>query len=826
MTGVFSPPRFSRWVIGRLALIALLTALSSFGAETALTIQVQGYANPAFPQQYAPGSSIQLVPTTPVTTGSCQWFHDGVVIPGASNSTLALGPLTATDSGNYQLVVATNGSTQTSSTLTINVLPFPPSPVDLTFTSGLPSDLTAPVVFQGAADGSLMVQGNSYAGMLAYNRVVRLNADGSRDPTVDLNIQYNQVLAVLPDGDLIMRQAPFRIRPDGSTGPFTLPAGFTTSLPLSFAAVQTDGKFLIVQTNLVRLNPDGSVDTSYTPRTRTYAGTYAGISAVHLDSVTRAVVSAGYVDSYGINHAVLYRLNPDGQDDLTFQSVDASRTWFYPRPLSDGSLLVVYYTSNFEGPYTMRLNPDGTFDTAWTYTGLFDLNPYPVSADQNLAVDSTTDRIFYVDNTGTVHRAFVTSTGIVNDPEFYQGQASVRNLQLAPGGKLLAVYGSTQWDGHYTPFLARIRANDVVVPPPVVSISNGFAPNKGATVTLTSTVVSLPPVSYQWLALDGQPLPADTTSPQLVIPNFDVANLGRYQLRVANSSGSVLSNVSVEAYSAELPYLANLSGRAFVGTGDDVAIAGLTTKISGSLTISALLRGAGPALQPYGISDCLTNPVLNLYDANSHLLLNNDTWNNDPNVAPAAAAVGAFPFTAGSTDAAMLCSLNQGNTTLQLSDFTHASGIGLLEVYRTGNDLTNGEFVNLSLRARTGPGEKIATAGFVIVDPQGFGRTVRVLLRVVGPALSQYGVATPLADPILTLYNASGQVIATNDNWSDNPDPTALTAAMTQVGAFALPTGSKDSALLIDLPPGAYSVQATSPNGSSGVVLTEIYVVR
>jgi hypothetical protein len=136
--------------------------------------------------------------------------------------------------------------------------------------------------------------------------------------------------------------------------------------------------------------------------------------------------------------------------------------------------------------------------------------------------------------------------------------------------------------------------------------------------------------------------------------------------------------------------------------------------------------------------------------------------------------------------------------------------------------------MNLSLRARTAGGEKVATAGFVIVDPQGFGRAARLLIRVVGPTLSQYGVAFPLSDPILTLYNSRGEVVASNDNWSSGADKAGLVAAMQQVGAFTLPDGSKDAALILDVPAGVYSVQATGATGTpaTGVTLTEIYLVK
>ena len=90
---------------------------------------------------------------------------------------------------------------------------------------------------------------------------------------------------------------------------------------------------------------------------------------------------------------------------------------------------------------------------------------------------------------------------------------------------------------------------------------------------------------------------------------------------------------------------------------------------------------------------------------------------------------------------------------------------------------------------------------------------------------AQFGVAFPLADPVLTLFNAQGQVVARNDNWSDT-DPIGLAAAMQQVGAFSLPAASKDAAVLLDLPAGVYSVQATGATNATGVTLIEIYLVH
>jgi hypothetical protein len=98
-----------------------------------------------------------------------------------------------------------------------------------------------------------------------------------------------------------------------------------------------------------------------------------------------------------------------------------------------------------------------------------------------------------------------------------------------------------------------------------------------------------------------------------------------------------------------------------------------------------------------------------------------------------------------------------------------------------------------------------------------------VLIRGDGPVLSTFSVPSPLSDPVVTVYNSTGGVVATNTGWGTNADPTAISTAALEVGAFALPSSSADSALLLTLPPGAYTVQITSAKGNSGTALFEAY---
>jgi hypothetical protein len=131
--------------------------------------------------------------------------------------------------------------------------------------------------------------------------------------------------------------------------------------------------------------------------------------------------------------------------------------------------------------------------------------------------------------------------------------------------------------------------------------------------------------------------------------------------------------------------------------------------------------------------------------------------------------------------------------------------------------------VNFSCRANVGTGNNVAVAGFVINGSAG--TTEQVLIRAVGPTLAQFGVTGALAQPVLTLANGTGGLIASNTSWSTSSSSAQIAAAAASIGAFALPTANADSALLISLPPGVYTASVAGAGGASGISLVEIYEV-
>lgn len=124
--------------------------------------------------------------------------------------------------------------------------------------------------------------------------------------------------------------------------------------------------------------------------------------------------------------------------------------------------------------------------------------------------------------------------------------------------------------------------------------------------------------------------------------------------------------------------------------------------------------------------------------------------------------------------------------------------------------------MNVSSRQRIAAGDtnRTAIAGLVIS-----GTTSRnILVRAVGPGLSGFGVGDALANPRVHVFDSTGRLVVENDDWSG----ASTAAAANGVGAFALGGGSRDAALVANLSPGAYTVQATAASGS-GVVLLEAY---
>ena len=238
------------------------------------------------------------------------------------------------------------------------------------------------------------------------------------------------------------------------------------------------------------------------------------------------------------------------------------------------------------------------------------------------------------------------------------------------------------------------------------------------------------------------------------------------------------------------------------------------------------MRGIGPTLALYNIANALADPLLTLFDS-STAIASNDDWSTDSlgkdqsaAIAAVASRVGAFALPAGSKDSALLFTVNDGAHTTGLLRPNSTTGVALTEVYDT-DTAPGARLTNVSARMNVAPGEGTLIAGFIIAG------TVpkTVLIRGIGPTLSQFAVGGVLADPQISAYSGS-TLLDSNDNWETGTSTAAqIISASAQVGAFALPAGSKDAVLLMTLQPGTYTVVVTGVANTSGVALVEVYDV-
>ena len=321
---------------------------------------------------------------------------------------------------------------------------------------------------------------------------------------------------------------------------------------------------------------------------------------------------------------------------------------------------------------------------------------------------------------------------------------------------------------------------------------------------------------YQWKK-DGVAIPGATGS-LYYLSAVALGNMGFYSVTVSDSIGSVDSNIATLTVNAGSSRLTGLSTRGFVPAGGSLT-PGFYLRGSGSKAL--IVRGVGPTLGSFGVAGPLSDPRMDLIPVGSTTpLLTNDDWGTNANL-PAMRAAMPFPLAEGSKDAAALTTLstatNLGYTVRIVPSGAATAGIALAEVYDLDAATSPVRFASLATRGFTGTGENILTPGIIITGDG----PKQLLIRAVGPTLASYGVGGVLADPQFRVVPLGRDfAVASNDNWGGTA---ALQAAFLQTYAFPLPTDSRDAAVIVRLPPGGYTIQATGVGDTTGNVLVEVY---
>lgn len=254
--------------------------------------------------------------------------------------------------------------------------------------------------------------------------------------------------------------------------------------------------------------------------------------------------------------------------------------------------------------------------------------------------------------------------------------------------------------------------------------------------------------------------------------------------------------------------LANLSTRAVVGSGNNVLIGGFI--VQGDESKRVILRAIGPSLAGVGVSGSLADPTLELFDGSGASFGFNDDWKTGGQRDEIEQS-GVPP--GNEQESAIVVHLPPGNYTAVVAGANGGTGVGLVELYDLGG--SSSRLVNISTRSRVSSGDDVMIAGFII----GSENATRVMLRAIGPSLSQANPPVPnaLPDPSLELRDGEGSLITSNDNWVNSPQREQI-----EQSGIA-PSDGRESAIIAELPKGTYTAIVRSSDGSAGVALVEVY---
>ncbi len=241
-------------------------------------------------------------------------------------------------------------------------------------------------------------------------------------------------------------------------------------------------------------------------------------------------------------------------------------------------------------------------------------------------------------------------------------------------------------------------------------------------------------------------------------------------------------------------------------SGSQVLIGGFI--ITGTNSKTLLIRAIGPSLTKRGVANALTDPLLSLFDQTGGLVASNDNWRDvqeddilSTNIPPT-----------DNRESALIITLPPASYTALVVGKNSTAGIGLVELYDLEPSVGS-VLANISSRGFVDTGNNVLIGGIII---EATGTSANVVLRAIGPSLITSNVSGTLQDPTLELHDATGALIAANDNWRDSQE--------TEIQSTGLaPTDNRESAIFATLGAGSYTAIVRGRNQTTGVALVEAY---
>jgi hypothetical protein len=248
----------------------------------------------------------------------------------------------------------------------------------------------------------------------------------------------------------------------------------------------------------------------------------------------------------------------------------------------------------------------------------------------------------------------------------------------------------------------------------------------------------------------------------------------------------------------------NIATRMSVQTGDNVLIAGfIVTGPSGS-TKKVLIRGMGPSLAQFGVSGTLSDPFLELHKPDGSVVSNDNWQQGDTSQIPNGFAPN------DQRESVLVATLTPGNYSAVVKGAHGETGVGIAELYDL-DAASPATLANISTRGFINTGDDVMIGGFII----GGTEPAKILVRVTGPTLTDFGVPGALADPTLELHDSNGSTI-NNDDWRESQEADIIATTIP-------PNKDREPAILATLAPGNYTAVVRGKNNTTGIGLVEAY---
>jgi hypothetical protein len=248
----------------------------------------------------------------------------------------------------------------------------------------------------------------------------------------------------------------------------------------------------------------------------------------------------------------------------------------------------------------------------------------------------------------------------------------------------------------------------------------------------------------------------------------------------------------------------NIATRLAIQSGDNVLIAGFIVSGPSGSSKKVLIRGLGPSLAHFGVPNTLPDPLLELHKPDGSIVSNDNWQQGDTSQIPSGFAPG------DPRESAIVATLAPGNYSAVVKGAHGEIGVGIAELYDL--DATSAaKLANISTRGFVNTNDDVMIGGFIV----GGTEPAKILVRAIGPTLSDFGVQGALADPTLELHDTNGATIA-NDDWRETQE-----AEITATGL--IPNKNQEPAILATLAPGSYTAVVRGKNNTTGIGLVEAY---